>query len=217
MILLALLQSSAGSALAVGPCQLSRLDSSRKFILEWLVKVAQAWNEGERRKTSESAQEHCSTGSATSSSELGSVLWSSAHGSLLVRISITYFSFFKEHLKCLVCKTGKLNFQMSPRCMCLKKEQQKCEDSLKQVESLKKVASQWAALVCGGSHVREVCLPVIKSRAFPHLVFDETLTAKNKLHMELCHAGHSLDYPPTENNAWTEVLKAVELAIKEHH
>ncbi len=190
VILLALLLHPTGSGLVSGPVQYDSMDPPRKFILEWLVEVAQGWN-----------NDNSSTKRLFGSND-GKLRVSWSQSKLLVRVSSTYFKFFKEHVKYLIVNTNKLN----PTC--LKKDE---EDSQ---ESWEWILSQWVELVSQGQHVRDILLHIIKSRAFPRMKSEE----QTELYHELGEVGCTPDYwspvPPSEN-LWIEVLKNVNIVLKE--
>ena len=207
MILLALLLHSSGMAwLTTGTSHPDNLDPPRKAILEWLVMTAQPEHKPPSSVGGSNKQER----------SICEILWDSNHYKLLTRVSTSYFSFFKEHLKFLVSKTEKLDSILSTENKFFKKnhgDDEICPDNHQQ---MKWVVSQWVELVQGGSHLRDVCLPVLKSRVFPHLVSDEMLLEpKGGLYNELSHTGCLLDYSSVKQGVWNETLKTVMLSIKD--
>lgn len=104
---------------------------------------------------------------------------------------------------------------LSPESLCLNKQHSNDEISPSNHQQMKWIVSQWVELVQGGRHLRDVCLPVLKSRVFPHHVSDEMIEPKEELYQELSHTGCTLDYPSIKQGVWNEILKTVTLSIEE--
>lgn len=75
------------------------------------------------------------------------------------------------------------------------------------------IISHWIELALTGEHIKEVCLPFLKSRAFPHCIPEEQKVSRNSFE-DCSYGGYTLHLPILRENIWYMTLKAV---LSEHN
>ena len=167
----------------------------------WLVSITQASNEN-----SEHQQGTKDTGiSEAGDKECGWFMWLPSCTNLLIRVSLAYFHFFKEHLKFLIQETQKLECQLTSIITSHKEKESN-------QEKVDLIHSHWTGLVCAEGNVRDVCLNIIKSRVFPRTLEVFGTQKQNKQLRELCHLMSSVDGSMSNNaSIWVDILKKIEL------
>jgi len=196
--LLALLQDNAKADQVTGPQQSSTLEPVREFILLWLMNAANTSSHNESKVLQNITEEN--SDSEVDKLKCGGFMWLPSCTNFLVQVSLTYFCFFKVHLKILIQETERIDSRL-----CSLKESSQ--------ERVDLIHSHWTGLVGAEGNVREVCLNIIKSRIFPRP--QEILDSQNKQIRELFHFISSVyDCVPNRASIWVDILKKAECIKK---
>lgn len=207
VILTYLLQNSDSSSVMAAPAHPDSLDTVRRAILDWVMKIADQGAKSKKPETHDIAtdSDDQSDNKQDLEREVSDILWQKEHCKLLAQVSARYFDFFKAHFQFLAKKTKRIErTQLEAYAL----EQCKDEETSNGVatpslaQQVEWATSHWVELVLTGGQVRDTCISFLSKEA------EQPVSNKDSTYAAITMM------VPARESVWHELLSAIQHAIE---